>query len=643
MYFFFFLGLVWLTGCLSVPRLSVEVIPTQTTHTSQILFEIEPISSSQLLPPCYQHISIMVQDNERTPLLKANNGISQAGSIEHNDSSTNESPYILETVEEVQKASDEIKLSLPKTMVYPSIAAVFSGSMIAAIDATLVISLIGPISSAFDASDRAFWISTSYMLSLGACSPIYGRLNDIFGRKSCLLWATFIFAIGTGMCTLAPTMEFLIAGRAVQGIGAAGLQPAAAIVTNDLIPLRKRGMYHAFGQLVYSFGFAIGGPVGGFLNDWLGWRAAFTMQIPPILLAFFMILSFLKLPKMPITRDRYAKEVEMKGKPLYVVIWTRCDPLGTTVMVVAVVTMLLTFSLVSVYDLAWSDVQVWGLLLAAAILFAFFVLIEARWSIEPIMPMRFMTKWSFTSIFLSYFLFSVTQAVLFYLPFYLIVVMEQTASEVGLRYLPISVATLSSAFVVGALLRKTGRYRSLSILMAVLQILSPIYMATWTDKNRPSDLGQFLAIIPSGIGGSGLNTILMVALFAVAGQHDSAGAVGLVYLIRTSGMVVGISALGSMIQKILIFELSKRIHGKHADEVINLIRKNIDAITTLPNKEQRAAKESYGIALQIFQLIIVGLSVLNLIIVCFIKEQPLDSKMVPQRASDDEEREGEQS
>ncbi|PWN31812.1 MFS general substrate transporter [Meira miltonrushii] len=524
-------------------------------------------------------------------------------------------------------------------MVLPSVAAVYVGLMIAAIDSTLVVSLIGPISSSFGASDRAFWISTSYMLSLGACSPIYGRLSDIFGRKSCLLWATIIFGLGTGLCTMSPTMEFLILGRAVQGIGAAGLQPASAIVTNDLIPLRRRGMYHAFGQLVYSFGFAIGGPVGGFLNDWLGWRAAFTMQIPPILLAFFMILFFLKLPNLPITREQHAKEVEMKGKPLYTVIWTRCDPLGTTVMVAAVVTMLLTFSLVSVYDLAWSDVKVWGLLLIAAVLFAFFVLIEARWTREPIMPMRFMTQWSYTSIFLSYFIISTTQAMLFYLPFYLIVVMEESTSEIGLRFLPISVATLSSAFTVGSLLRRTGQYRTMAIVMTILSALSPAWMATWTAKNRPSDASQFLAVVPAGIGGSGLNTILMVALFAVAGQQDSAGAVGLVYLIRTSGVIVGISALGSIIQKILIVELNKRIHGKHADQIINLIRKNLNAIATLPSKQRQAAKESYGIALQSFQIIIVGLSLLNLVIVFFIKERPLSGRMEPQRPTNDEEQE----
>ncbi|MCO5585118.1 hypothetical protein L7F22_039050 [Adiantum nelumboides] len=578
----------------------------------------------------------MTQADERTPLLKANNGVQNTTT--HSPSGSQER-RILETAEEVHEASDAIKEKLSKKMVYTSVAAVYAGLMIAAIDSTLVISLVGPISSSFGASDRAFWISTSYMLALGACSPIYGRLSDIFGRKRCLLLATIVFGLGTALCTMAPTMDFLILGRAVQGIGAAGLQPGSAIVTNDLIPLRRRGMYHAFGQLVYSTGFAIGGPVGGFLNDWLGWRAAFTMQIPPILLAFFMILFFLELPNLPITKDKHAKEMEMKGKRLSTIIWTRCDPLGTIVMVVAVVTVLLTFSLVSVYDLAWSNVQVWGLLLIAAILFVIFAIIETRWAREPIMPMRFLTQWSYTSIFLTYFIISSMQAVLFYLPFYLIVVMEESASEVGLRFLPISIATLSSAFTVGALLRKTGKYRNLAIVTSILSSLSPIYMATWTAKNRPSNFGQYLALVPAGTGGSGLNTILMVALFAVAGQQDSAGAISLVYLIRTSGSVIGISALGSIIQKILIVELNKRIQGKHADQVINLIRKNLNAIATLPNKERQAAKESYGIALQVFQFILVGLAVLCVIIVCFIKERPLGGRSEPQRPANDEVRE----
>lgn len=587
----------------------------------------------------------MAQADERTPLLKATNGKHTSDDAVPNEIQANGSNErrIFETAKEVQDVADTIKFNLPKSMVIPSIAAVFAGLTIVAIDSTLVVSLIGPVSSSFGASDRAFWISTAYMLSLGACSPIYGRLSDIFGRKNCLLWATIIFALGTIICTLAPTMNVLILGRFVQGIGGAGIQPASAIVTNDLIPLRRRGLYHAFGQLVYSFGFALGGPVGGFLNDWLGWRAAFTMQIPPILLAFFMILFFLKLPDLPVTQEQHAKEVEMKGKPLHIVIWTRCDPLGTLVMVAAVVTMLLTFSIVSVYDLAWSDIQVWGLLLISAILFAFFFLIEARWAREPIMPTRFMTQWSYTSIFSSYFITCLLSSLLFYLPFYLIVVMDQSTSEVGLRFLPISVATLSAAFATGSLLRKTGKYRVLAIILSALTIFTPAYMATWTAKNKPSNLAQFLSVIPCGIGGSGLNTILMVALFAVAGQQDSAGAVSLVYLIRTSGTIVGISALGSIIQKVLVVELKKRIHGKDADQVINLIRKNISAIATLPNEQRQAAKESYGKALQVFQLISFGFAVLNLLVVCFIEERPLGGRTEPQRAANEEEQEEQSS
>lgn len=203
---------------------------------------------------------------------------------------------------------------------------------------------------------------------------------------------------------MAPSMMFLIVARGVQGIGAAGLQPAAAIVINDLIPVRSRGIYQAIAQLVFSMGYALGGPVGGFLNDSFGWRFAFIIQLPPIVISLFLLSTFLKLPVLPKTAVERARVVRFEGKPLLTLLWSRLDPIGALLFISAIVSMLLSLSLLSAYDLDWSDARVYGGLLLGAALLAIFLFVEIKVVEEPLMPLRIMRQRSLACIWAIYFL-----------------------------------------------------------------------------------------------------------------------------------------------------------------------------------------------------------------------------------------------
>lgn len=100
-------------------------------------------------------------------------------------------------------------------------------------------------------------------MSQTAFQPLYGRLSDIFGRKSATLFASAVFGIGSLACGLSTTYSGLIAARAFAGIGGGGLTTMSSIVTSDLVPLRARGTYQGLGNIVYALGAALGGPIGG--------------------------------------------------------------------------------------------------------------------------------------------------------------------------------------------------------------------------------------------------------------------------------------------------------------------------------------------------------------------------------------------
>ncbi|EEB95924.1 hypothetical protein MPER_05031, partial [Moniliophthora perniciosa FA553] len=151
------------------------------------------------------------------------------------------------------------------------LAGLWSAVFLGALDGTVVATLLTPIGSYFNKSNQASYIGTSYLLSVCCFTPLYGRLSDILGRKGAMLLALTLFGSGTTFCGLAPSMELLIAARAVAGMGGGGVMTVSSIVVTDFIPLKQRGLYQGMANILFGLGAGIGGPLGGWINDNFGW------------------------------------------------------------------------------------------------------------------------------------------------------------------------------------------------------------------------------------------------------------------------------------------------------------------------------------------------------------------------------------
>lgn len=168
---------------------------------------------------------------------------------------------------------------------------------LSAADQTLVVSTYGTIGTELHALNLTSWIATAYFITLTAFQPLYGKLSDIFGRKSCLLFAYIIFGLGSTFCGLARNIEELIAARAFAGIGGSGMTTITSILMSDVISLRDRGTWQGYLNIIYAAGAAAGAPVGGLLADSIGWRWAFIAQGPMCLVAVAAVALVLHLPK----------------------------------------------------------------------------------------------------------------------------------------------------------------------------------------------------------------------------------------------------------------------------------------------------------------------------------------------------------
>lgn len=109
-------------------------------------------------------------------------------------------------------------------------------------------------------------------MAITSFQPLFGKFCDIFGRKESLLSAYILFGLGCLACGLSQTLVQLCLSRALAGIGGGGMTAVVSIILSDIVPLRERGVWQGYLNIIYSLGTTTGAPLGGLLADTIGWR-----------------------------------------------------------------------------------------------------------------------------------------------------------------------------------------------------------------------------------------------------------------------------------------------------------------------------------------------------------------------------------
>lgn len=135
--------------------------------------------------------------------------------------------------------------------------------MLSALDLTIVTTAVPAIVGSFKSKVGYVWIGSAYILAYAAITPVWGSVADIWGRKPIMVIAVATFLAGSLLCALAPNMDALIAGRAIQGLGASGMSIMVNVVISDMFSLRDRGLYLATTSMVWAVGSAVGPVLGG--------------------------------------------------------------------------------------------------------------------------------------------------------------------------------------------------------------------------------------------------------------------------------------------------------------------------------------------------------------------------------------------
>ncbi|MCB0124694.1 MAG: MFS transporter [Caldilineaceae bacterium] len=210
------------------------------------------------------------------------------------------------------------------------------------------------------AADMTAWVDAIFTLPFMFLMPVYGRLSDGVGRRRLILAGIVIFAIGTTMTVTAANLAWLMAGRAIQGVGTAGMMPLAMAMISTIFPPTERGKALGTWSSVGPTTAFVGPLIAGFLVDHYGWRAAFA---PPLLIAVISLAVVYKnVPAgLSTVQPRF---------------WRTFDWLGVTLLAGA--TTMLLFFLSSRPITGVEPLQDWRLGLGMVALFLFFYLWERR-------------------------------------------------------------------------------------------------------------------------------------------------------------------------------------------------------------------------------------------------------------------------
>lgn len=172
--------------------------------------------------------------------------------------------------------------------------AIILAMFMAAVEATIVATAMPGIVADLGGFAIFSWVFGSYLLMQVISIPIYGKLSDIFGRKIVFSIGVIIFLIGSIVCGFSPSMEILIIGRFIQGLGAGAVQPIATTIVGDIYTKEERAKIQGYLSSIWGISSILGPVLGGVFVDYLHWSLVFLMNIPFGIISMILVIVFLK-------------------------------------------------------------------------------------------------------------------------------------------------------------------------------------------------------------------------------------------------------------------------------------------------------------------------------------------------------------
>ncbi len=421
------------------------------------------------------------------------------------------------------------------------------GVFLAALDQTIVATAAPIIQKDLDISNALYpWLTTIYLLASTVMVPVWGKLSDLYGRKSMFLSGVGVFLLGSVLCGLSQSGIGLVLSRGVQGLGSAALFTVALSTIGDIFAPAQRARFSGLFGAMFGISSIVGPLVGGYLTDNLSWHWIFFVNVPLGAIAIAFIVKMMP----PLKRDWGNTRPQL-------------DWAGVLLLFLGSIPLLLALSLgknaVGPGDsgFLWTSWQILGMFALSIIGFVSFVQVERRVK-EPLVNIRLFKNrpfaWGTAAAFVAG---SAFLAAIVFLPFFMVNVVGLSATKSGLTTLPLTFGLVLGNIFSGQIASRIGKVKPIVLpAMGVLLIGFALMGFTLTVNTTQFDVGWKMFLVGVGLGPS-------IPLFTLAVQNavqprDIGGATALVTFARSMGTTIGVAVLGSVFATTLGNSLASR-------------------------------------------------------------------------------------
>ncbi|KAF4831765.1 Efflux pump aflT [Colletotrichum siamense] len=388
--------------------------------------------------------------------FKQNQSTDSHVSAQPSDSSTHpdQNPVVEDTdmTMETQEAT-HTKTNQSEDVQYPSglslvlvLGSLFISMFLVSLDRLIITTAIPKITDEFDSVTDVGWYGSVFLLTTCAFQLLFGKIYSFYSIKATFLVSVLLFEVGSAICGAAPSSDVFIFGRALAGVGSAGILTGVIIVIVHAVPLHKRPMYQGMFGAVFGIASIIGPLVGGAFTTRLTWRWCFYINLPFGGVAALVIVFLLKLP------DREASTLSTKAK------LAQLDFYGTSVLIPGTVCLLLALQWGGL-TYAWNNGRIVALLVLACVLLLGFVMVQIFLpKTATIPPKVFKQRSILAGVFATFCIGSQNMIIIYYLPIWFQAIQGVSAVESGIRLLPLVLSMVVASLMTGGLIRRTGYY-----------------------------------------------------------------------------------------------------------------------------------------------------------------------------------------
>nr|OQO22595.1 hypothetical protein B0A51_11149 [Rachicladosporium sp. CCFEE 5018]OQO23627.1 hypothetical protein B0A51_10013 [Rachicladosporium sp. CCFEE 5018] len=408
-----------------------------------------------------------------------------------------------------------------------------------ALDRTIIATAIPKMTDDFHSLKDIGWYGSAFLLTACTFQLVLGRVYTFYPPKPVFLACIFLFEIGSAICGAAPSSTVFIVGRAIAGIGSAGVMSGAIVLMTNTIPLAKRPKYQGMFGAVFGVA-SIAGPLlgGAFTSSKVTWRFCFYINLPIGAVVLIIVAFILK----PIEPKR--GELTLKRKLALL------DPLGNLFLTPSIVCLLLALQWGgSTYS--WNDKRIIALFVVFVVLFLAFVAVQIFRQDTAMIPAHIIKQRSIlAAMWWTFTLASAMMLMIYYVPIWFQSIKGVSAVQSGIDTIPMVLSLVVGTIMGGFSTSKIGYYTPLAYASAVIMPIGAAMISTWTPATGHSMWIGYQVLFGFGLG-LGMQQGNMAAQ-TVLSKTDVPSGISLVFLTQMLGGAIFISVGQNILQSELV-------------------------------------------------------------------------------------------